>query len=69
MQFLRLSAVPESMSLLCSESAQYHRPHIFQETINTYEYAWFILTPLFGDLTVEKNVCSLNGGRCHYTKW
>jgi hypothetical protein len=28
-------------------------PIFFKETINTYQYVWLILTPLFGDLTVE----------------
>ena len=65
-QFLRLSALPESRSLVCSESAQYHRPHIFQETVNTYEYVWFILTPIFGVFNSgRRNVCSLNSGQCH----
>jgi hypothetical protein len=31
-------------------------PIYFKETLNTYQYVWLILTPLFEDLTVEEEM-------------
>lgn len=31
-------------------------PVFFKETVNSYQHIWLILTPLFGDLTVEEEM-------------
>jgi hypothetical protein len=56
MQFLKFCALPESRSLVCSEGAQNHRSHIFERNSKLYQHVWLILTPLFGDLTVEEEM-------------
>ena len=66
MQFLGFSALPESRSLVSSESAQYHRSHIFQETVNTYQYILFIFDNIISRFNSgRRNVWSLNVGECY----
>jgi hypothetical protein len=66
MQFLKLSALRESRSLECSDSAQYHRSHIFQRNS---KYLTICLvnfdTIIWRFNSGRRSVWSLNGGQCH----
>ena len=66
MQLLRLGALPESRSLVCSESSQNHRSHIFQRNSKCLKICLvYFDTIIWRFNSGRRNVWSLNVGQCH----
>jgi hypothetical protein len=66
MQFLSFYALPESRSLVCSESAQNHRSPIFQRNSKYLPICLVYFDTIIWRLNSgRRNVWSLNVGQCH----